>query len=57
MTCTLLRLFSSVIVLGFDYLTLKFPIISIAVIIRIVVVVGFVLESWTIIIIRLFKCT
>ena len=49
--------FSSVIVFGFEYCTVKFPIVSFVVIIRIVrnvIVVGFGLLSG-IIIVRLFK--
>ena len=52
------RVFSSVIVFGFEYCTVKFPIIASVVIIRIprnVIVVGYVLVSETIIV-RLFQC-
>ena len=50
--------FSIVIGFGFEYCTVKFPIVSFAAIIRIirnVIVVGFVLVSGTVIV-RLFQC-
>ena len=47
---------SSVIVLGFKYWTVKFPIVSFVVIIRIVIVARFVLVGGIINIIRLFRC-
>ena len=57
-TCMHQRVFSSVIVFGFEYCNVKFPIIASVVIINIprnVIVVGYVLVSETIIV-RLFQC-
>ena len=47
--------FQSVIVLGFEYCTVKFPIIPFFVIIINVIVVGYVLVRETIIV-RIFQC-